>query len=256
MATTAWKSQSPAAPLFPDLLWSRPERTDQAGKLLIVGGSNQGFASVVRSAELAKQAGAGEVKVLLPKSVEKHLGHSAELLYSDATSSGSFSADAVKETKSYVDWANGLFVAGELSRNAETSIFVEQLVAIDKPTVLVGDAVDILIGNKSLKKRSGLVGVTNFKQLQQMVKAEPLTSALLSQSTLEQRVGLARDLIDKSFYEILVLSDEDSYLVVSDQIASLTQSSKSMFEFAVGASVLSMQFPDKIFEAVSTAVII
>ena len=42
-----WQKQTPGKVLFDDVLWSKPERRDQAGRLAIVGGNSQGFWAVV-----------------------------------------------------------------------------------------------------------------------------------------------------------------------------------------------------------------
>ena len=46
MDRTYWHKQTVEKPLFPDILWSRPQNKRQAGKLLIVGGHAESFAAV------------------------------------------------------------------------------------------------------------------------------------------------------------------------------------------------------------------
>ena len=40
-----WHKQTSSKPLFPELIWSRPENRQLAGKLLIIGGNLHGFAT-------------------------------------------------------------------------------------------------------------------------------------------------------------------------------------------------------------------
>ena len=54
-----WQRQEPGEPLFPDLLWSRPENRQFAGKLLIMGGNAHGFAAPAEAYAHAEKAGIG-----------------------------------------------------------------------------------------------------------------------------------------------------------------------------------------------------
>lgn len=257
MATTAWQTQTKTKPLFPDLIWSRPERADLAGKLLIVGGSTHGFASVVKVMEAAKTAGIGEVKAVLPKGLEKHLGHSPELLYAPQTATGSFAKSSIAELGGYLSWAHGLLLPGDQTNNAETTIFAEELVrTTNLPTVITGEALDLLTPSLEQLQAKSLIVVANFRQLQQCVRANPLAEALLPRSTLEQRVQLLRKLIELTGVGIIVLHDQDQYLVVRTEQASLTRSTQAPLVFATTAAVLTAQFPSQLFEAVTTAAII
>ena len=71
MEHSYWKKQTSTSPLFPSVSWSRPERRDQAGKLLIIGGSAGNFRAVALAYETALKTGIGEVKVLVPDSLKK-----------------------------------------------------------------------------------------------------------------------------------------------------------------------------------------
>ena len=53
MDTSYWQKQTVSKPLFPDIDWNKPERRNQAGKLLIVGGNKLGFAAVAESYQTA-----------------------------------------------------------------------------------------------------------------------------------------------------------------------------------------------------------
>ncbi len=86
----------PSKPLFPDLLWSRPENKRQAGKLLIVGGNAHGFAAAGEAYADAGEAGIGTARVLLPDSLQKTVGKIFEAgEYAPSTPSGSFSRRAL-----------------------------------------------------------------------------------------------------------------------------------------------------------------
>lgn len=71
-------------PLFPDLLWSRPENKLQAGKLLIIGGHEHLFAAPAEAYSESLTAGIGVAKVLLPDKLQTILRHMTQAMNGDA----------------------------------------------------------------------------------------------------------------------------------------------------------------------------
>ncbi|HSX27740.1 MAG TPA: hypothetical protein VLG25_03070, partial [Patescibacteria group bacterium] len=123
MASTYWQKQTKDKPLFPDLLWSRPENRAQAGKLLIIGGNAHGFAAPAEAYGQALEAGIGVVRVLLPDAVKAVAKHALETVdFAPSTPSGSFSKKGLAEFISHASWADGVLIAGDLGRNSETAI--------------------------------------------------------------------------------------------------------------------------------------
>src|SRR3954462_7666379 len=113
MDRTYWHKQTPDKPLFPDLLWSRPENKRQAGKLLIVGGNTHGFAAAGEAYAEAIKAGIGTARVLLPDGLQKTVGRVFEAgEYAPSTPSGSFGRQALAELLSLSRWADGTLLAG------------------------------------------------------------------------------------------------------------------------------------------------
>ncbi len=120
-----WLKQG-SEPLFPDLLWSRPENKKQAGKLLIIGGNVHGFAAAGEAYAEASKAGIGTARVLLPDSLQKTVGRVFEAgEYAPSTPSGSFSQKALAELLDRANWSDGVLLAGDLGRNSETAILIE-----------------------------------------------------------------------------------------------------------------------------------
>src|SRR3989344_1078256 len=130
MEATYWLRQKTDEPLFPDLIWSRPETKQQAGKLLIIGGNQFGFAAPAEAYGAATDAGVGLTRVLLPLAVKKVAGKLLPgLEYSANTPSGSFSKAALGEFLDQAAWADGVLIAGDLGRNSETAILLESFLA-------------------------------------------------------------------------------------------------------------------------------
>ena len=67
MNTDYWQKQADE-PLFPDILWSRPENKAGAGKLAIVGGNAHAFSAPGMAYDMTLQAGAGVVHDSDPQS--------------------------------------------------------------------------------------------------------------------------------------------------------------------------------------------
>src|SRR5882762_3047468 len=107
MTDTYWYKQTSEKPLYPDLLWSRPENKSQAGKLLIVGGNLHGFAAAGEAYTEAVKAGIGTARVLLPDSLQKTVGRVFEAgEYAPSTPSGSFSRKALAELLDMSGWSD------------------------------------------------------------------------------------------------------------------------------------------------------
>src|SRR5690348_2499126 len=101
-----WQRQTPGKPLSPDLLWSRPEHTSSAGKLLIIGGNAYDFAAPSEAFAEATKAGIGVAHVLLPDKTKAIVGRVLEAGdYAPSTPSGSFSQLSIGDFLSHAAWA-------------------------------------------------------------------------------------------------------------------------------------------------------
>src|ERR1700749_1211633 len=115
-----WHKQTTDKPLYPELLWSRPENKRFAGKLLIIGGSLHGFTAPAQAYAEALKAGIGSARVLLPDALQKTIGTVLEAgEFAPSTPSGSFSKQALAEALELSQWADGVLLAGDFDRNSE-----------------------------------------------------------------------------------------------------------------------------------------
>jgi NAD(P)H-hydrate repair Nnr-like enzyme with NAD(P)H-hydrate dehydratase domain len=112
-------------PLFPDVLWSRPENKRHAGKLLIIGGHKQTFNAVSEAYSATLKAGIGIVRVILPDSLHKML-HAVfpDAEFASSTPVGSFSRLALDDLVLASEWADGVLLAGDFGHNSETAILL------------------------------------------------------------------------------------------------------------------------------------
>lgn len=171
MEHTYWQRQSSDKPLFPDIAWSKPEQRNLAGKLAIVGGNKLGFAGVAEAYSAALNAGAGEVKVLLPDVLKKSVPSSIlDATFASSNTSGGFSTKAKAELYAISEWADATLLVGDLGRNSETAVLFEQFLHdYKKPLTLTRDAIDLVKNNpKLLAERPETLLVLSFAQLQKL----------------------------------------------------------------------------------------
>jgi len=180
MTHTYWHKQTKDQPLYPDLLWSRPEHVAQAGKLLIIGGNAHGFAAAGEAYTEAGQAGIGTARVLLPDSLQKTVGKVFEAgEYAPSTPSGSFAQAALAEFLAMGQWADGTLLAGDFGRNSETAILLEKFASkYAGQLTLTKDAVDYFNHTpQTILDRPETTVALSFAQLQKLASAAKFPQA-------------------------------------------------------------------------------
>lgn len=169
-----WKRQDPKSPLFPDIEWSKPEQRAQRGKLGIIGGNKLGFAGVAESYSTALNAGAGDVRVLLPDVLRKAIPPSmTDVIFGATNPSGSLARDGFTEMQALASWSRVVLLAGDAGRNSETAITYEDfLQKYEGPLVLTRDAIDLVKNSAdALVNRPHTVLVLSFAQLQKLFQS-------------------------------------------------------------------------------------
>lgn len=165
-----WQTQNKQT-LFPEIEWSKPERRDQAGKVLIIGGSTGNFRAVAASFETALKTGAGEAKVLMPDSLKKSLPPQiTDVVFAPSNTSGGFSKEAKNDLKAASAWADSIVLIGDTNKNSETAILLEDFVLeTQKPILIARDAVDLLMNSMAeITQRDNISIVASFAQTQKI----------------------------------------------------------------------------------------
>ena len=171
MDHTYWRRQLPSKPLFPELEWSKPERRDQAGKLLVVGGNKLGFAGVAEAYGQALNTGVGEVKVLLPDCLKKSIPPTmVDVIFAACTTSGGLAKDGLPELTAASEWAGSALLIGDAGRNAETALAYEEFVAkFAGQLTVTRDAIDLVKNDpRLLAERPNTLLVASFAQVQKL----------------------------------------------------------------------------------------
>jgi len=251
VAGTSWLKQTDK-PLFPDILWNRPENKRYAGKLMIAGGHAQSFSAPSRAFIAASKAGAGTVRILLPNSLQKVIGRGLpEAEFAASTPIGSFSAKALAIFFDLADWSDAVLLAGDFGKNSETAVLLDNFV--DKfggQLTFCGDAVDYFVSNsQKLFARENTAIVATFSQLQKLAAPD----IVLRQNTdLAQVVDALGDW-GRSIKSAIITEHSGQIIVSFDSQISTTPGTFDP-DIAGYASVWRLQQPDKPFEALTTAV--
>ena len=255
MDRSYWHKQTSDQPLFPDLLWSRPENKRQAGKLLIIGGNAHGFAAPAEAYAEAGRAGVGTARVLLPDSLQKTVGKIFEAgEYAPSTPSGSFSQQALAELLDMAGWADGVLLAGSLGRNSETAILLEQFVSKYKGQLTLSqDALDYFIQQPSpILDRADTLLVPTFSQLQKLGTASHFATAFSSSMDFLHVIDALHEFTTKHTAGIILKHPETLFVAVKGQVSTTKPPPDgSETKLAAHAATWWLQNPGKTFEAPS-----
>lgn len=255
MANTNWLRQARDTPLFPDILWSRPENKRYAGKLLIIGGHSQSFSDTSRAYTAAVKAGAGSVRIVLPSSLQKTLGKAfPEAEFASSTPIGSFSRQALDLFLDLAEWSDGVLLAGDFGKNSETAILLETFVDRYSGRLgLTGDSLDYFLQKPTqLTKRLDTLLVGSLSQIQKLV--QPV--AVIRQSTdLVQILDVLSNWTSSHPTGVITKQANQVITALSGKV-STTPSQKDGVEpeLVAYASVWWLQQPEKAFEALTVAV--
>ncbi|MDB5169844.1 MAG: hypothetical protein JWN82_240 [Candidatus Saccharibacteria bacterium] len=255
-----WQRQTADKPLFPDLLWSRPENRAHAGKLLIVGGNAHGFAAAAEAYALANSAGAGKIRVLLPDALQKSVGPMfAAGEYAPSTPSGSFAQTALGELLPMAHWADGVLLAGDLGRNSETAILIEKFLTKHPGQVtLTKDAIEYITSQPALvRERANTLLVLSFSQLQKLAVELKFPIAFTSGMDLLRAVDALHELSGAFPFAIITRHLDNLLVAIGGQVSSTpckVDERVWRLKKASSAAVWRLQNPSKPFEALTTAV--
>jgi len=258
-----WLRQTPSKLLFPDMEWSRPENRQQAGKLLIAGGSAHGFAAPAEAYTRATKAGIGTARVLLPDAVQKIVGGILENgeFAPSTPASGSFSQKALNDFLACGAWADAVLLAGDFGRNSETAILLEKfLTKFPLPITLTKDAVDYAISAPhTILGRESTLLVLSLAQLQRLgIAARAPKPIAFGMDLLHITEWLHEfTLAHRPF---IIVKHLDTMFVAANGQVSTTRLAANLpiwrVATAAAASVWWLQNPSKPFEALTTSLVV
>ena len=260
-ATDYWHKQAADKPLFPDLLWSRPENKNLAGKLLIIGGNLHGFGAVGTAYAEAAKAGAGTIRVLLPDALQKTVGKVLPVgEYAPSTPSGSFSQKALAEFLALSEWSDSVLLAGDFGRNSETAILLEKF--IDKyegQLTITQDALNYFIKlPQKLLERENTLLVLSFAQLQKIGTSLGFNPAFTFSMDFLRLIEALHEFTATHKSGIIVRHHDNFIISTAGEVSTTLRPEYDKVwrvQTAAHAAVWWMQNPTKAFEALSASLI-
>jgi len=258
MDHTFWQRQTSDKPLFPDLLWSRPENRAHAGKLLVIGGNAYGFAAPAEAYAESLKAGVGLTRVILPLRVKSLVGKVLESVeYAMSNPSGGFSQLALGELLAQAEWADGVLLAGDFGRNSETAILLEKFLAnyVGQVTI-TKDAVDYFTPNPAaILTRSQTTLVLSFAQLQRLAIGAKFTTAFTFDMDFFRLIDALHEFTEKHQISIVTKHLDNIFVAVTGEVSSTKVEGLEVWRVRTAAHAATwwLQNPGKPFEALTTA---
>ena len=259
METTYWHRQTDKA-LFPELEWNKPERRDQAGKVLVVGGDMHNLAAPASAFEILKQTGVGNIKLALPDKTKKFVGKTLpEALFLPSTTSGEFSIDGEVELLDQAMWADALLLPGDNGRNSQTTIlFSDILQAYKDQITLTRDAVDILSNNPAeLFEREHTTLIVSFAQLQKLMKNYGESTPLTFVMDLVKFVEFLHVFTQHKAVSIVTLHQNQLVVASRGKVSTTKSQMNEKAQWRLKAAVNSICYqvwnPERSFEALTHA---
>jgi hypothetical protein len=223
MERAYWQRQPVDKPLFPDLIWNRPENKRHAGKLLIIGGHKQGFSDVAEAYNTSMKAGIGTARVLLPDSLQKDIGQLfPEAEFAPSTPSGSFARKSLAEILDAAAWADSVLLAGDFGRNSETAIVLESLLQkYSRQLTLTKDVVDYFAKSpRLLLDRPETTIVVSIAQLQQLATHSQFDTPIKYDMGVLQLVEFLHAFTKQHAAHIVIQYLDTMFVAVDGQIST------------------------------------
>lgn len=256
-----WQKQTKDKPLFPDILWSRPENRRSAGKLLVIGGNDHSFAAVAKGYEAALSSGAGVVHAVLPDSLRKQIKFLWDGVdYAASTPSGSLAQKALHDLLDHAHWADMVLLAGDVGRNSETAALLEQFVQkYQGPLVVTKDVIDYFYAQPELLiNREDTCLVLSLAQLQKLATALKFQTPFLLSMGMVLLVQALHS-FTQAYPVTVVVKELDSIVVAHQGKVSSTKliQDKEIWRVATAAQSATfwMQNPARAFESITSSLI-
>lgn len=251
--------QQPGSSLFPEIEWSRPENKALAGNLLIIGGNLHAISAPVEAFKYTQQEGAGSIRVFLPEATKKILPVSLpNIEFASSNPSGSFSKKATNILAGFVAASDAVLFCGDLGKNSETAIVLEELAKQPKLMVFTKDSLGYFLHSPSvLLSRSSTIIVASLAELQKIAKNSHFDQPFLFE---DGQVQLTNKLASfSSKHEVILITERNGVIFLTYKGRVLETNFKKSFtkwrlELASKVAVWAMQNQNNQFEACATAI--
>jgi ADP-dependent NAD(P)H-hydrate dehydratase / NAD(P)H-hydrate epimerase len=259
MSQAYWLNQG-EEPLFPDLLWSRPETKMTAGKLLIVGGHATTFAAPAQAYTEAGRAGIGSVRVLLPSSLQKTVSKVfPEAEFAPSNPSGGLASSALAELLDHAAWADGVLLSGDIGRNSETVALLESFLGkYSEQVTLTRDIADEFCARPAaLVGRSNTLFVIALGQLQKLATNLRWPRAFTSDMSLLTLVEMLHEFTSENNFYIITQHLGNTVVAVNGQVSTTSAPNAKIWRTSTAAHAATwwLQTPTVPFEALTSSLV-
>lgn len=257
-----WQKQE-EKPLFPEIEWNRPEQKLLSGKLLLVGGNKLSFSAVSQNYAKAIELGAGEVKVVLPDSLKKILPKDPGIIFAESNQSGGFSDKSRETLEKAADWSDVCLIIGDLGKNSQTTIAMEQLLKTGGKAVLTRDTVDLVANSAGeILQDEKLIVIASFSQLQKIFRSVFYPKVLTFNIQLSNLVEnlhkftiTYQSTIAVLHQDTLIVGKDGKVVTVNLRFTKYSQVSIWSGEMAVKSAINYAQNPTKPLESVVSSLV-
>jgi hypothetical protein len=249
----SWKQQK-EKPLFPDLLWSRPENKRTAGKLLIIGGQSGQFKNTAEAYEASLKAGAGYIKVLLPDSLQKLTQHLPDIEYAPSNPSGSFAKQSLGIFNEMSEWADHVLLAGDFGTNNETVTILDgYLLRCPQAATINNEALSsITLPMGQLKKRP-ITLILDESHLPKLPLKFDIPKAITSSTNVMEFSDILAQISKDSKANYVVSRQNKVWVSTSGEVTSTDYKNSAGSKLSAYCATWLMQQPAKPLEALTTA---
>ena len=248
-----WSHQTAGKPLFPDVIWSKPETAKGAGKLLIIGGSLGNMANVARAYSQAESAGAGTISLLVPDSLAKITKQIPHIQYAPSNPSGGFAKNALAELLQASELKDGVFLAGDLSKNSETSVLVESFLEKYSDQLIISqESIETFAsGFINFLLRPGTILCLEQSQLRNLCLEIKSEHAITSQMDKPKLAKILHELSQTFQISFVVENSNEVWIAKNGLVADCDKTNYSSAKSAVWA----IQQPEKLFQTLVSSTV-
>lgn len=259
MTPTNWLKQTDS-PLFENLQWNKPERRDQAGRLLIIGGYLHNLEAPAKAYEFATKQGIGEITLALPSKTKLLLGNTLPgALFLPSTNSGELAREGLTELIEYTSLSDTLLLPGDIGRNSQTTLLLADLLThTETPAIITRDAFDCLKNTPEiLAERTRTILVLSFAQFQKFAQELNEPMAVSSTMDLLKLIEYIRDFTANNPCSIATVHQNKLIVSVNGKISTtpIDESAQKSWrtKYATIAACYQTWNPTKPFEALTHA---
>ncbi|MEX2014561.1 MAG: hypothetical protein WD885_01335 [Candidatus Saccharimonadales bacterium] len=251
----SWQKQTNEKPLFPDLLWSRPENKKHAGKLLIIGGQASEFQNISSTYSFAHEAGAGTIRILMPGSLRKITENIQGAEFAPSNKSGGFAKTALAQFFDLSEWTDFILLAGDFGKNSETTVILDGfLLRNSAPIIISQNALESIGIEFAQLVQMPLTLVIDRTIFQKIGKAVGTHVPITSLTTYENMGEIIQNISARSKAGFVIMDEEHVWTAIKGEMVSTKSKPIDINALSAYCAVWLMQNPKNPLEALSTAI--